>query len=128
LCSGDGRVCAVHAALDGDAQDLDFATRMLHRGEALLDALTPDEKPPDLVTAVTGAYRNLPMTRESVMKDLSRTFGLSFLLVMTVLALQFRIGRAFVILLVPLVLGMVWALGVFSLWSSTLNLLSAAVM
>lgn len=128
LCSKDGRVCTVQVVIDGDAQDLEFATDIYHRGEALLETLAPPERPADLKMAVTGVYRNLPLTRESVMTDLSKTFSLSLLLVMSVLAIQFRIGRAFILLLVPLVLGTVWALGAFSLVSPTLNLISAAVM
>lgn len=128
LCSDDGKVCVVQVTIDGNAQDMAFATQMLRRGEALLASLTPENGPADMKTAVTGIYRNLPLTRESVMEDLSKTFGLSLTLVITVLALQFRFGRAFILLLVPLVLGSVWALGIFSFVSTTLNLISAAVM
>ncbi len=128
LCSDDGQVCVVQVTIDGNPQDLIFATQMLRRGESLLTSLHPENKPADLKTAVTGIYRNLPLTREAVMEDLSKTFGLSLALVIGVLALQFRFGRAFILLLAPLMLGTVWALGMFSLVSPTLNLISAAVM
>lgn len=128
LCRKDGGACVVQATLDGDASNLEFATEMLHRGEALLDSLEPEDKPDDLITAVTGVYRSLPLTREAVMRDLQTTFGLTLLLVVGVLALQFRRGRAFLLLLGPLAVGTVWSLGVFALVSPTLNLISSAVL
>ena len=128
LCSTDGKVCVVEVTIDGNPQDLEFATQILHRGEAMLKSLHPPDAPSDLITAVTGTYRNLPLTREAVMLDLSKTFGLTLTLVSLVLALQFRFGRAFILLLTPVVVGTMWALGVFALVSPTLNVISAAVM
>lgn len=128
LCSTDGKVCVVQATLDGDASDLGFATAMLHRGEDLLKSLEPADKPADLITAVTGVYRSLPLTREAVMDDLLNTFGVTLTLIIGVLALQFRRARAFVLLLTPLAIGTVWSLGVFALISPTLNLISSAVL
>jgi predicted RND superfamily exporter protein len=128
LCSKEGTVCVVQATLDGDASDLAFATKMLHRGEDLLKSLEPAAKPPDLITAVTGVYRSIPLTREAVMKDLRNTLGLTLLLIVGVLTLQFRKGRAFLLLLAPLVVGTIWSLGLFALVSPTLNLISSAVL
>lgn len=128
LCRPDGGACVVQATIDGDASDLQFATEMLHRGEALLESLHPEDKPSDLITAVTGIYRSLPLTREAVMTDLQSTFGLTLALIVGVLALQFRRPRTFLLLLVPLGVGSVWSLGVFALISPTLNLISSAVM
>jgi uncharacterized protein len=128
LCRDDGGACVVQAVLDGDASNMEFATAMLHRGEALLESLAPDDKPDDLITAVTGVYRNLPLTREAVMRDLRRTFGLTLVLVVGVLALQFRKARAFLLLLGPLAVGTIWSLGVFALVSPTLNVISSAVL
>jgi predicted RND superfamily exporter protein len=128
LCSSDGKVCVVEVTIDGNPQDLEFATQILHRGEAMLASLEPKDAPADMITAVTGVYRNLPLTREAVMTDLSKTFGLTLALVTLVLALQFRFGRAFILLLTPLIVGTLWALGVFALVSPTLNVISAAVL
>ncbi len=128
LFSTDGKVCVVEVTIDGNPQDLEFATKILHRGEGMLASLKPKNAPADMITAVTGVYRNLPLTREAVMSDLSKTFGLTLILVTLVLALQFRFGRAFILLLTPLIVGTVWALGVFALVSPTLNVISAAVM
>ncbi len=128
LCRPDGGACVVQATIDGDASDLAFATEMLHRGEALLESLYPEDKPSDLITAVTGVYRSLPLTREAVMTDLQSTFGLTLALIVGVLALQFRRPRAFLLLLLPLGVGSIWSLGMFALISPTLNLISSAVM
>lgn len=126
LCSPDGHVCVVQVTLNREPTDLEFAREMVARGEGLLDRLSPREAPSDLKTAVSGIYRNLPVSRAKLMGDLSRTFGLGALLMVGIIMLQFRRVRAIWLLLTPLLVGSVWALGVFAWLSPELNLISAA--
>src|SRR5690606_37479584 len=90
LCTEDGKVCVVQAALHKEPTDLEYARRMVARGESLLARLTPDDAPSDTVTAVTGIYRDLPLSRARLMNDLRRTFSLGILLMVGVIFLQFR--------------------------------------
>jgi predicted RND superfamily exporter protein len=99
---------------------------MVLRGEDLLKNLTPKDAPPDMITAVTGIYRNLPLTRASLMSDLTRTFSLGIGLMLLVIMLQFRRLRAILLLMIPLAMGSLWALGIFAWMSPQLNLISAA--
>ncbi len=126
LCSPDGHVCVVQVTLNKDPSDLKFAQEMVHKGEALLKRLTPKDAPSTTTTAVAGIYRNLPLTRAALMEDLTRTFGLGLALMVLIIMLQFRKPRAIVLLLVPLALGSIWALGIFAWVSPELNLISAA--
>ncbi len=126
LCTPDGKVCVVQATLDKEPTDLEFARRMVARGESLLERLVPDDAPPDTITAVTGIYRNLPLARAELMEDLTRTFSLGILLMVLVILVQFRRARALTLLLLPLTIGSIWALGIFAWISPELNLISAA--
>lgn len=126
LCSKDGKVCVVQAALKKEPTDLDYAQSMVARGEALLERLTPADAPADMITAVTGIYRNLPLARAEMMTDLRRTFSLGIGLMLLVIMLQFRRIRAIPLLFLPLTLGSIWALGIFAWISPELNLISAA--
>lgn len=126
LCSKDGSVCVVQVTLDREPTDLKFARDMVERGEILLKKLTPKDAPADTITAVTGIYRNLPLTRAALMRDLTRTFSLGIGLMVAVILLQFRPLRSLILLFVPLAMGSIWALGIFAWVSPALNLISAA--
>lgn len=124
LCSSDGQVCAVQAVIDGSASDVAFAQQIAARAEALFAELRPAHAQ-DLVMSTSGDYRNAPMLQQSVRRDLRNTTLLSVGLIVAVLLIQFRGGRAFLLLLGPLLLGIVWALGAIALFHPTLNLISA---
>ncbi len=126
LCSVDGTVCVVQATLTKEPTDLGFAKDMVEKGEALLHRLTAADAPKNTITAVAGIYRNLPLTRAALMEDLTRTFGLGLLLMVAIIMFQFRKPRAILLLLIPLAVGSVWALGIFAWISPELNLISAA--
>lgn len=126
LCSKDGQVCVVQVALDREPTDLEYARRMVDRGEKLLKKLTPEGAPADTITSVSGIYRNLPLTRAELMRDLERTFLLGVGLIVLVIMLQFRRIRAIPLLFIPLAIGSVWSLGIFAWISPELNLISAA--
>lgn len=125
LCSPDGRVCSLIVALDGDADDLDFATQILERSEALFEQLRPEQAPDDLKMAVSGQYRNLPMTRRSVDTDLSQTTLLSVALIALVLATQFRTFQSFIVVLLPVLMGILWTAGALGALRVELNVISS---
>ncbi|MEZ4248398.1 MAG: efflux RND transporter permease subunit [Polyangiales bacterium] len=125
LCEADGSVCAVQASLDVDASDLDRAAEVLARAEAVLASVRPSDAPASLRMAVSGRFRNGPMTRTSVEADLRATTYLSLALLGCLLALQFRRARALGLLLMPLVVGLSLAFGVLGAFHPQLNLISA---
>lgn len=126
LCSKDGKVCVVQVALEQEPTELRFSQGMVKKGEALLARLKPRDAPRDTVMTVAGIYRNLPMSQEALMNDLTRSFGVGILLMVGIILLQFRGSRTLILLLLPLAFGSVWALGVFAWVSPELNLISAA--
>ncbi|MEZ4252982.1 MAG: efflux RND transporter permease subunit [Polyangiales bacterium] len=125
LCDADGSVCAVQASLDVDASNLDRAAEVLARAEAVLARVRPSDAPTSLRMAVSGRFRNGPMTRTSVEADLRATTYLSLALLGCLLALQFRRARALALLLLPLTVGLCLAFGVLGAFHPELNLISA---
>ena len=125
LCSPDGRICAVQASLDGSPDDIEYATRMKDKGEALIRSVWPDPAPDDLKIAVSGRYRNAPEIKRSALADLGRTTALSLLLVFSLIVLQFRGPRAFLLLVLPVAASVCWTLGIIGIVHATLNLISA---
>ncbi len=126
LCSKDGSVCVVQVTLKTSPRDLKVSRKLVSRGENLLKTLAGESAPQDTLTAVTGIYRDLPLTKAALMEDLTRTFSLGVALMMLVIMAQFRRLRALVLLFVPLIFGSVWTLGIFAWISPQLNLISAA--
>jgi len=128
LCNSDATVCAVQAVLERPASDVEFSTRIFERCQALISRLEPRNAPPDLRIVLGGTYRVLPMTGAIVRGDLKRAGVLGGLLVCVALLTMFRGARAFVVLLVPIVVSVLWALGVVGLVHPNINLISASVL
>lgn len=130
LCSDDGRVCGVIAVLDGDPRELDHATEIVARAEALFAELEADVTAPaaGLRMLVDGVYRNTALVKRGVEGDLLRTSVVGLLLLVLVLVVQFRAIRAVPFLLVPCGVGILWTLGLVGASHPTLNLISAFVL
>jgi len=126
LCSASDRVCVVEAILDGSPRDLDYAQDVLRRADAAFGEVRRETGVGDEVEmVVSGSFRNATVTREVVEEDLRNATSLSFGLVLLVLLSQFRGARAIALLLVPLVVGAAWAVGVIGSWHPRLNVISA---
>ena len=125
LCSADGLICSVQVVLDGTASDLAYATEIYARSQALFAGLRPADAGEDLRLEVSGPYRNAPMTKEIVARDLSRTAALSAVLVLLLLIVQFRGLRALILLLIPLGAGAAITVGAIALVHPSLNIISA---
>lgn len=128
LCSPDGKVCAVTVFLDGSPSNLAYSERILAKTAALFEQVKPANAPPSLRLESSGPYRNAPATKRNVSNDLSLTAGLSTLLMVVLVALQFRGLRPFVLIFMPLLYAAAWTGGVVALVHPTLNVISAFTM
>jgi predicted RND superfamily exporter protein len=128
LCNSDATVCAVQAVLNQPASDVEFSTLIFERCQALISRVAPPSAPPDLRVVVAGTYRILPMTQAIVRDDLKRAAVLGGLLVCVALLIMFRGARAFAVLLGPIVVSVLWSLGIVGLVHPNLNLISASVL
>lgn len=128
LCDPSQNVCVVQASLDGDPSSLEFADAILKRSEELFDVIKARETDPNLEMAVSGQYRNGPLTRKAVVEDLAKTTLLSTLLVFLVVFSQFRGIRSLLVLFLPIFSGIAWTSGVLYVVHPTLNLISSFTM
>lgn len=125
LCNAEGTICAVQANIDGDAGNITWATEVFQRSEALFDEVRPADAPEHLRIAISGRYRNTPLTKKAVEADLQATSVLSTVLVLLLVFLQFRGLRSIVLLIVPIAVALLTTLGILGIVHPDLNLISA---
>jgi uncharacterized protein len=125
LCDPKNQVCVVQASLTGDPGDLEYADLIMTRSNALFAQLEQEAANPTLKFAVSGQFRNGPITRQRVLSDLSSTTLLSTGLVLLVVLAQFAGLRSLIILFVPILASICWTGGALAVVHPSLNLISA---
>jgi hypothetical protein len=125
LCSADGGLCAVEASLDGDPSNLEFAEEILARVDALFVRLRPASAPGDLRFAVSGPYRNAPVSKQVVSQDLQRASWVTAGLMLALIIGWYRSLRTLVLLAVPLLVGLAWTAAFIAVVDPVLNVLTA---
>lgn len=125
LCDPKNQVCVVQASLSGDPGDLEYADVIMKRSDAMFERFKQEAGDPTLKFAVSGQYRNGPITRQRVLTDLSQTTLLSTGLVLLVVLAQFAGLRSLLVLFVPILASICWTGGVLALVHPSLNLISA---
>lgn len=127
FCNDDGSVCAVQALLTGDAGDLGFARQISDRANAFLASLEATQ-PPGTKIRLVGRYRVAPMEHAIIMTDLQRISLLAAFGSLLVVLLFFRDVRALLQLAVPMLSGLVVAIGLIVVVQPKLNLISASAL
>ena len=125
LCDEERGVCAVQVALYGDADNLEFATQIYERSERLFDEVRPDGAPAQLRMAVSGQFRDLPLTKRAITEDLGKTTLISLSLILGLVLLQFRGLRGPLMLIGTALIGILWTAGGLGIVHPELNLISA---
>lgn len=125
LCDQERGVCAVQVALYGDADNLEFATQIYERSERLFDEVRPEGAPAQLRMAVSGQFRDLPLTKRAITEDLGKTTLISLSLILGLVLLQFRGLRGPLMLIGTALIGILWTAGGLGLVHPELNLISA---
>ncbi len=126
LMNEEGTVAVVIARLSGTTSDLDFARRILLRGERLIHDLDPPSFHPELEAAVSGAYRS-SNEYETVRRDATTASLISLGLVVVVVLIFMRRFSAVVLVALSLVVGVVWTLGFTGVTYPTLNTITAVI-
>jgi predicted RND superfamily exporter protein len=120
LINEAGDVAVVLASLTAPPTDLVKSQELLERGEALIEALDPKTFHPEMSAEVVGAYRTFEEAR-SISNDSTTATITSVVLVLLVLLVFFRNGRSLLLLLVPLLMGVSWSVGLTTLTFGHLN-------
>jgi hypothetical protein len=125
LCDAKNNVCSIEVQLAGDSSNLAFASEILERSEALFARVIAESGVTGAEMAVSGQFRNLPVTKRMVNRDLATIGALSSALVLLVMLFHFRGLWALVALFGPALLGILWTVGGLGWLHPKINLISA---
>lgn len=124
VSSTDGKVMLVRARLIEPPTNLEFATGVTNKVDALLAELEAEEYAPGMLAKVGGAYGSSNEAK-SIIVDLRAATWLSAGLVITVLLVGFRTARGLVVVLLPLATSIVVTVAIARLVLHELNVLTA---
>ena len=106
------------------ASDLSFAQQLVSEVNQALDELNPQAYHPDLKVALTGRYKKNLEQQARISQDLSLASVLALGLLLLFLLLHLRSFISTGIVIFPLLLGLVWMLGLTGLLFDNLNILT----
>jgi predicted exporter len=126
IISPTGTIAVMYVQLTGESTDVDFANAMQQRGTALIAELDPASFHPDMRAEVVGSYQAIQEAKQAV-GDSLKAFVFSVVMVLAIMFLFFRSLRSLLVIVVPLAMGLAWAMGITRLIYAELNLYSMFV-
>jgi len=118
---------AVLVRMSRPSTDIDYAEMALKRGGALIEKLEPTTFAPDLRAEVVGGYRSFKEV-EAIGNDAKLATAISLGLVLVLFLVFFRRIRAVAVVMIPLVMGCTWMLGLTGLTYGRLTSITAFVV
>ncbi|TNF30634.1 MAG: hypothetical protein EP329_13525 [Deltaproteobacteria bacterium] len=123
----EGRVIVVKARPIHQTTDVAFTKEMIAGVEADIAALAPHTFHPEMEVTIEGAYAKRRKNVNSIAGDAARGTAVAALLLVLCIGFYFRRIRAVPLVMVPLLLSVVTALGYAQLRYGFLNLVSAFI-
>ena len=121
-----GQVAAFAANLQGRSTNIDYARAVYRHGEETIAALDPASFHPELRAQVVGVYRDF-LQVDQITGDATKATQIAIGLILLLLVVFFRNLRSIHIVLVPLLLGIAWTLGLIEVLYGHLNSLTVFV-
>ncbi len=118
---GDNFVSVLYVQLDKPSTDAEYANEMEALGSALIADLGPENYHPDMQSQVVGPYQSLNEAREAASDSMYALFA-SLIIVVFIMIAFFRAFRGLIVVLVPLVMGLAWTMGLAWVIYGELNL------
>jgi len=122
----NGRTAVFTAKLRGRGTDINYARQIYEYAEQVINELDPSTYHPEMRAQVVGAYRSFLEVR-AIGRDVRLATMISIGLVLLLLIGFFRNVRSVMIVLVPLLVGIAWTLGLIEVIFHRLNALTAFV-
>ncbi|MCK9523221.1 MAG: MMPL family transporter [Proteobacteria bacterium] len=126
LASPDGTIVTVMARPSRPATDMDFGMALVEKAQQIIDA-TQEHRNPTMKIEVAGSYRNRYLEYRNVVRDIISSLGLSFSLIVLVVALSFRAFRPLLLIFIPLLTETLLTLGATALTFGRLNMVTALI-
>ncbi len=120
LISEDGGIAVVLVNLSEPPTDVIKAQNLLDRGDALIKELKPETFHSEMNVQVVGAYRTFEEAK-SISNDSFTATMTSLGFVLLVLLVFFRSLRSVLLLVVPLLMGVSWSIGMTAITFGHLN-------
>lgn len=128
LCAKEENLCVVTAVLSGSPFDLAYAEQVVHRVQQLEQELRRTHATDQLRVVPDGPYRDAPLVKQATTKDLARVGILAALLVIVLLAVQFRTWRALLLLVAPIATSLLVTVGAVATVHPQVNIISAVTL
>ncbi len=125
--SDDESVLGVLVKPTQSSSDLGFNQRLLHHVRIVGNEVIAAGKFGDTTFDLGGSYRNKMVEKQSIINDLVRSMGTTMILLTLLITLYFRRLRAIVTVMVPLIMGITWALAVAQFKYGYLNMITAFI-
>lgn len=126
IISEDGQVAVMYVQLSQPSTDIDFATEIRDRGQALIEEVAPLSYHDDMRAEVVGAFRAMQEATEAV-SDSTKALFASLAMVVLLIIGFFRAFRGLIVVVIPLSMGLAWSLGTAFLIYGELNMYSLFV-
>lgn len=128
FASPDGTIFAVVGRPRSLSVDMSMARRLVRQTEAVIAAVLKDFPQPHPKVEVAGGYRNRVAEYDSILTDVKSSFLVSFAIIGLMVAIFFRSIRPVPLIFLPLILGIVFTLGLVRVASiEKLNVITAFI-
>ena len=121
-----GRVAVFAAKLRGRSTNVEYSRAAYERAQAAIAAVDPSSFHPELRAHVAGGYQSFQEV-QAVIRDATRATQIALVLIVFLLIGFFRNVRSLYIVTLPLLMGVVWTLGLLELIYGRLNTLTIFV-
>ena len=129
LTTPDGTIAVLLAKPTQESLSLDFVRRLVRQAEKEISQVNNETQYPNMRVELGGAYRNRIKEYSAIIHDVKKSGFISALLIAVVVSLMFRRLRPIPLIFIPLIAGVAWTLGLFSLTPlRELNIITAFIV
>lgn len=123
----DGTLLIVRARPFADTSDTRVAQKLVDMTRANIEKAKAADDPPDLRISLKGHHLERTEEVKSVQGNMATSAGACLVVLLAIVGLYFRRSRAILLVAVPLVMSVLWSLGVAWLVYGYLNIISAFI-
>lgn len=121
-----GRILSVIAQPKKPSLDMDFARALVEKTAAVVESSNP-KRNPEMVVQIAGPYRNRFREYQNVIGDIFSSLGVALGLIVVIIVGYFRRVRTVALIFVPLLVGILWTVGLTALTLGRLNMTTALI-
>jgi len=126
LASEDGTIMSVLARPSKPALNMDFGRELVKKTQALIEQANP-RRNPGMKVEVAGAYRNRYREYGNIVGDIYSSLAVALGLIVLIIVVYFRRVRTVALILLPLVVGIMWTVGLTAFLLGRLNMTTALI-